>query len=261
MGIAAIVIFCYFFGLFLLGTIRHNNSIVDIGWGIGFVIVAWIMLPLRLPTNLTQVTITLLITLWGVRLFTHIYRRNHRKPEDFRYAAFRKAWGRWVVPRAFLQVYMLQGVLMYLIALPVILHTPGQFYTNGWVYGAGMLVFAVGFLFESVGDAQLAAFLRDPAHKGKIMDSGLWRYTRHPNYFGEATMWWGMAVIAVSGGIAPWVFVSPITITLLLLFVSGVPMLEKNMKDRPGYAEYARRTSVFFPWFPKKRKIEQNADA
>ncbi len=254
MGVAAIVIFTYFFLLFLLGTAKHNNSIVDIGWGIGFVIVAWVLLPLRLPTNLTQVTITVLITLWGVRLFTHIYRRNHGKPEDFRYAAFRKAWGRWVVPRAFLQVYMLQGVLMYLIALPVILHTPGQFGVHPIWYSVGIAIFATGFLFESIGDAQLAAFIHNSANKGKIMSQGLWRYTRHPNYFGEATMWWGLAFIAISGGIPVWVFISPVTITLLLLFVSGVPLLEKNMKSRPGYAEYAQQTSIFFPWFPRKKE-------
>ncbi len=256
MGVAAVVIFIYFFLLFLLGTAKRNNSIVDIGWGIGFVIVAWVLLTLRLPTNLTQITITGLITLWGVRLFTHIYRRNRGKPEDFRYAAFRKDWGRWVIPRAFLQVYMLQGVLMYLIALPVILHTPGQFGVHPVWYSIGIAVFATGFLFESVGDAQLAAFIHNSENKGKIMTQGLWRYTRHPNYFGEATMWWGLAFIAISGGIPVWVFISPVTITLLLLFVSGVPLLEKNMKSRPGYAEYTRQTSIFFPWFPRKAETK-----
>ena len=249
---AAIIILAYFSVLFVIGTMRKNNSIVDIGWGIGFVILAWSLLILRLPLSLVRTTITLLVTLWGVRLFYHILKRNHGKPEDFRYVAFRKAWGKWVVPRAFFQIYMLQGLLMFLIALPYIL----QGGTSGGVqialYVIGLIVFAIGFTFESVGDAQLKAFLRDPANKGKIMTGGLWRYTRHPNYFGEATIWWGIFLIALSGGVSPLAVIGPITITVLLLFVSGVPLLEKSMKNRPGFAEYARQTSIFFPWFPKK---------
>ena len=116
----------------------------------------------------------------------------------------------------------------------------------------GLVVFGTGFAFEAIGDRQLAVFLHNPAHKGQIMSQGLWRYTRHPNYFGEATLWWGLYLIALSGGAPWWAIVSPVTITLLLLFVSGVPMLEKSMKDRPGYAEYAAKTSIFVPWFPKK---------
>ena len=251
---AAIIIFVYFFLFFLYGTLRKNNSVVDIGWGIGFVIVAWLLLLLRLPPSFSQLTITLLISVWGVRLFTHILRRNHGKPEDFRYAAFRKAWGRWAVPRAFFQIYLLQGVFMYLISLPVILARSSALPTVPALYMLGLWVYVTGFAFEAIGDYQLAAFLRDPAHKGQLMTSGLWRYTRHPNYFGEATLWWGIFLIALSGG-APWyAVISPITITLLLLFVSGVPLLEKTMKNRPGYDEYAKQTSIFIPWFPRKRQ-------
>lgn len=249
---AAIIIFVYFTVLFLIGTKLHNNSIVDIGWGIGFVIVAWILFVLRLPPSLTRVTITLLVSLWGIRLFYHILKRNHGKPEDFRYVAFRKAWGRWAVPRAFFQIYMLQGLLMFLIAMSYVLQDGARERVIPIVYALGMLVFAIGFFFESVGDAQLKAFIKNPLNKGKIMTEGLWRYTRHPNYFGEATMWWGIFLIALSGGVSPLAIISPITITVLLLFVSGVPLLEKDMKNRPGYAEYAKKTSIFLPWFPKK---------
>jgi steroid 5-alpha reductase family enzyme len=147
---------------------------------------------------------------------------------------------------------MQQGVFMYLIALPFILECGVGSTMNPALYGVGVLVFAVGFAFEAVGDAQLRAFVRDPANKGKIMTAGLWKYTRHPNYFGEATLWWGIFIIAMSCGVNPVAVVSPITITLLLLFVSGVPLLEKTMKNRNGYAEYAQKTSLFFPWFPKK---------
>jgi steroid 5-alpha reductase family enzyme len=252
MTTAAIIIFGYFFLFFLLGTMLRNNGVVDVGWGLGFVVTAWLLLLLHPPLTLARATMTLLITLWGLRLFAHILRRNLGKPEDFRYAAFRRAWGRWVVPRAFLQVYMLQGVFMYLISLPVILTVGVSAPANPLLFGLGLAVFACGFAFEAVGDVQLRTFLRDPNNRGKLMTGGMWRYTRHPNYFGEATMWWGIFLIAVSGGASLLTALSPITITLLLLFVSGVPLLEKSMKNRPGYAAYAAQTSVFFPWFPKK---------
>lgn len=253
MATAAIIVFVYFFTLFIIGTLLKNNSIVDIGWGIGFVILAWILLFLRLPLSLVRTSITLLVSLWGVRLFTHILKRNHGKPEDFRYVAFRKAWGKWVVPRAFVQVYMLQGALMFLIALPFILLEQEAQPVNPLLFALGLIVYVTGFAFESIGDAQLKAFLQNPENRGKIMTSGLWRYTRHPNYFGEAMLWWGIFLLALSGGVTPFAVIGPVTITLLLLFVSGVPLLERSMKDKPGYAQYAEMTSIFIPWFPKSR--------
>jgi steroid 5-alpha reductase family enzyme len=260
MNLAALIIFVYFFAFFIAGTAIRNNGVVDVGWGMGFVVLSWLLLFLRLPTGLSQIIVALLITLWGCRLLVHILRRNMGKDEDFRYANFRKAWGKWVVPRAFLQVYMLQGVFMFLIALPMILKPETPAPTSPVLFLMGCLVFIIGFAFEAIGDRQLADFLHNPDNKGKLMTEGLWRYTRHPNYFGEATLWWGIFLIALSGG-ASWVsVVSPITITLLLLFVSGVPLLEKAMKDRPGYAAYAAVTPVFAPWFPKKAVPEQKEE-
>lgn len=252
MTTAAIIIFSYFFLFFLLGTLLRNNGMVDVGWGLGFVVTAWLLLLLHPPVTPARLTMTLLITLWGLRLFWHILRRNVGKPEDFRYAELRRGWGKWVVPRAFLQVYMLQGFFMYVIALPVILGIHSSPTVLPFWFALGLCVFAVGFVFEAVGDAQLRHFLHNPANRGHIMTQGLWRVTRHPNYFGEATMWWGIFLIALSGGITPLAIISPIAITLLLLFVTGVPILEESMKNRPGYAAYAARTSIFFPWFPQK---------
>lgn len=244
---AILIIFVYFFAFFLAGTAVKNNGIVDAGWGGGFVLIAW-LLP---PNSFAQLVIALLITLWGCRLFWHILQRSKPNKEDFRYANFRKAWGRWLIPRAFFQIYMLQGLFMFLIALPVILKPAVPSDTRPVLFLLGLMVFTLGFLFEAIGDKQLQTFLQNPEHKGHLMTTGLWHYTRHPNYFGEAALWWGIFGIALSGG-ASWITViSPITITLLLLFVSGVPMLEKAMKDKPGYAEYAAKTSVFVPWFPK----------
>jgi steroid 5-alpha reductase family enzyme len=249
---AAIIIFVYFLAFFVLGMLTRNNGVVDIGWGLGFAVLSWMLLLLRFPAGIVDVTVTLLITVWGGRLFSHILRRNKGKAEDFRYAHFRIAWGKWVVPRAFFQVYMLQGLFMFLISLPVILIPDRPLPPQPLIFMLGLAVYGIGFAFEAVGDSQLAKFRKDPANKGKLMTSGLWRYTRHPNYFGEAALWWGICLIALSGGVNWLVILSPITITLLLLFVSGVPLLEKSMRGRPGYSEYAKQTSIFFPWFPKK---------
>ena len=247
-----LVIFIYFLCFFIVGTLIKNNSIVDIGWGLGFVIVAWFTTLRTVNFYLPNIIVTVLITIWGLRLFYHIIKRNLGKKEDFRYANWRKEWGKLVIPRAFLQVYMLQGVFMFIVALPIILLNNEPFSKLTLIGVVGIIIWIIGFYFESVGDYQLKIFKANPENKGKIMDQGLWSYTRHPNYFGEATMWWGLGIISFFSGSSILVFLSPITITYLLLFVSGVPMLEKSFANRPGYKEYAQKTPVFFPWFPKK---------
>ena len=248
---AAMIIFVFFAALFFIGTAIRNNSIVDIGWGPGFVLTAWMLYLFTTPRNLPYLLMTLMISLWGLRLYLYIARRNKGKREDFRYVNFRKAWGKWVVPRAFFQIYMLQGLFMFIISLPIIVKPDVQPQTSVPLLLIGLVLFALGFLFEAVGDHQLREFLQNPENKGKLMTQGLWRYTRHPNYFGEAVLWWGVFFVGLSGGVTVLAIASPITITLLLLFVSGVPMLEKAMKKKPGFAEYAARTSIFVPWFPK----------
>lgn len=253
-----LLIFTYFFLFFLVGTAIKNNSIVDMGWGIGFVLVAWYLLISTPSLVLPRLLMTALVSIWGLRLFYHILRRNLGKPEDPRYASWRREWGKWLIPRAFLQVYLLQGFFLYVISLPLILsrNTEGFWGIEGsWnraILALGLLVWIVGFFFEAVGDYQLKVFLRDSSHRGQLMTTGLWKYTRHPNYFGEATMWWGIALIAISGGASYLSLISPVIITWLLLFVSGVPLLERSMQKKPGFEEYARKTSVFVPWFPKK---------
>ena len=249
-----LLIFIYFLLFFLVGTAIRNNSIVDMGWGIGFVLVAWFVFIRSEAVYLPQMIITLLVSLWGLRLFYHIMKRNLGKPEDFRYAKWREEWGHWLIPRSFFQVYMLQGLFMYIISLSISLPKEAGMNYQSTLLVVGFLVWIIGFFFEAMGDYQLKVFISDKGNRGKIMDRGLWRYTRHPNYFGEATMWWGIFLLALSGGSGWLAIISSITITFLLLFVSGVPLLEKAMADRPGYKEYADRTSVFVPWFPKKKE-------
>lgn len=247
-----LVIFIYFLLFFLLGTAIKNNSIVDMAWGIGFVIIAIYSLVRTGNYGVVSLVTTLLVTLWGGRLFYHIMKRNLGKPEDFRYANWRKEWGKYVVIRAFFQVYMLQGVFMFIIAFPVVLiHEMAGVALNAMTV-LGIAVWCFGYYFEVVGDAQLAAFKKNPENKGKLMTTGLWAYTRHPNYFGEATMWWGIFIIALSSGVTWLAVLSPVVITYLLVFVSGVPMLEKAMVSRPGFDTYSKRTNKFLPWFPKK---------
>ncbi len=254
MIINILVILIYFSLFFLVGTFLKNNSIVDIGWGIGFVLVSWISLFLDSSIYLGQIIMTILITIWGLRLFSHIFFRNVGAGEDFRYVNFRKAWGKWVIPRSYFQIYLLQGLFMFLILLPVSFRVSQNNDSILFVV-LGLIIWVVGFLFESIGDYQLKIYKSDPSNKGKLMTTGLWKYTRHPNYFGEATLWWGIFVISLPNPITLSSLIGiigPITITVLLLFVSGVPMLEKAMIKRPGYAEYAHQTNKFVPWFPKK---------
>lgn len=249
-------ILIYFMVFFLIGTSIKNNAIVDLGWGMGFVFSALFALLagqyFGQSPDLVSLLLLIMVTFWGARLSYHIFKRNHGKPEDFRYANFRKEWGKWVVPRAFLQVYLLQAIMMMLIG-------SGVFYTIGvqgkllnWGVFLGLFVWLIGYYFEVVGDRQLAVFKSKPENKGKVMTTGLWQYTRHPNYFGEATMWWGIFIIALSTTGSWLTLISPVVITYLLLFVSGVPLLEKKYQGNPEFEAYAKKTSKFIPWYPKR---------
>lgn len=249
-----ILVFLYFAVFFVIGTIKKNNGVVDTAWGLGFVIVAWFSTAISNSFFWPNIIISIMITIWGVRLFYHIIKRNSGKPEDFRYAAWRKEWGKWVVPRAFLQVYMLQAIFMLFVASPIIILNSYQSSTMTILTLIGAAVWILGFYFESLGDYQLEQFKKNKENKGKILNTGLWKYTRHPNYFGESTMWWGIGIAAYGSGAGILSFVSPIIITFLLLFVSGVPLLEKSFANRPGYSEYKAVTSVFIPMPPKKQK-------
>lgn len=225
-----LLIIVYFSICFLIGTMIKNNSIVDIGWGIGFVAVAWFAYFRDPSIVLGQWIITILVSIWGIRLFYHIIKHNFGKSEDLRYVNIRRAWGKQVIPRAFLQVYMLQGLCLYIISLTIIQVSNHGIETNALLVIPGVLVWFIGFFFEAAGDYQLRLFIQKPQNKGMLMFSGLWSITRHPNSYGEAAMWWGIFLIAVSSGAPLWTIISPLTITLLLMFASGVPLLEKSMK-------------------------------
>jgi steroid 5-alpha reductase family enzyme len=232
----------------------RNASIVDSFWGAGFVLQAWVYFALT-PDGFTarKLLISALVTVWGLRLSIHIHRRNHGKPEDFRYQEFRRRYGPGYWWISFFQVFLLQGILMFIIGAPLLLAqyspTPEAITILDVL---GLIVWIVGFYFEAVGDAQLARFRADPNNKGKVLNTGLWAYTRHPNYFGDAAQWWGFYLIALSAG-GWWTIFSPLLMTLMLIKVSGVGLLEKTLaKTKPGYAEYMRTTSAFIPWPPRR---------
>lgn len=252
LAVCALVVLVYMTLLFGAALVRRDNSIADIAWGPGFVIVALTALAATQNITARPLLATVLITVWGLRLGIHIFLRNKGRGEDFRYAAWRKTWGRWFIPRSYLQVFLLQGLFLLAVSSSVIVIFFASESALGALDIAGLSVWLLGFFFEIVGDRQLARFRKDPGHRGRIITSGLWRWTRHPNYFGEATMWWGLFLIAlpVPGGALA--VVSPVAITVLLRWVSGVPMLEKKYAGNAEFASYARRTNAFIPWIPKK---------
>lgn len=249
----AIVLLIYFSIIFIMAQVMKNNSIVDSFWGPSFLLVAWWTYFMTPQQGIRSTVVTLLITIYAARLFTHITLRNWNKPEDYRYVAMRQKWGnKFPLLKAYTNVFLLQGVISYLVSLPIIAVNASALQTMNGLSYLGLAVWITGFVFESVGDSQLKRFKTDPNNKGKLMTQGLWRYTRHPNYFGEATMWWGIFLLALRGLIQLGLIISPLIMTYLLLFVSGVPLLEKRYAGRDDFKAYAQSTSKFFPWFPKK---------
>jgi steroid 5-alpha reductase family enzyme len=239
--------------LWMISVRLEDASIADICWGLGFVLLVWLYCWLSPTLTSRSWLVAALITLWGARLSLHISRRNRGKAEDPRYRAMRAAHGRSFWWRSLFTVFWLQGAILWSVAIPLLVAVraarPAALTA---VDGLGVVLFAIGFGFEVVGDHQLARFKAEPSNRGHVLDRGLWRYTRHPNYFGDATLWWGVYVIAAAtpGG---WLTVlSPALMTLLLLRVSGVTLLEQSLKTtKPGYRAYIARTPAFFPWFPR----------
>ncbi|MBN2285681.1 MAG: DUF1295 domain-containing protein [Tissierellales bacterium] len=246
--LAAIEILIFFSIFFIIAQVKNNNSVVDIGWGLGFVILSWVMFLTEISVE--RIVIPLMVSVWGLRLSYHIFRRNFGKPEDFRYVNMRKSWGERQRINAFFRVFMLQGVLQFLVAMSII--TYGKEINNVGLVVLGVLIFAFGLGFEAIGDQQLKNFIGNPANKGQIMKSGLWQYTRHPNYFGEATLWWGIFLVSIGTGAPFHAIIGPITITILVRFVSGVPLLEKKYANRPDFIEYKKKTPVFVPFIGRR---------
>jgi steroid 5-alpha reductase family enzyme len=239
--------------LWLLSLVKRDASVIDLWWGPG---IAWIAFatahvfpdgdPARrqLALGLTAV--------WGLRLGLHLLWRSRGAGEDFRYRAMRARAGGHFWWQSLFSVFLLQGVLQWIVSLPVQLALLRPSGGLGALDALGALLFAAGFAFESAADGQLARFRADPANAGRVLDRGLWRLTRHPNYFGDSLVWWGLGAIGLSVPGGALGLLGPVLLTWLLLRVSGVPLLEPHLREeRPGYADYARRTSAFLPRPPR----------
>jgi steroid 5-alpha reductase family enzyme len=253
MVTSAVAIGIFMVAMWIISLVLKNASIVDIGWGIGFVIVAWAVRAQVVGNADRQRLLVTMTTLWGVRLAGYLYARNKGKGEDFRYRAMRKHWGPRFPLISLGTVFAVQGVLMWIVSLPVQLGQVELEPKLGGVAFIGIILWAIGFFFEVIGDAQLVRFKKDPANAGKVLDQGLWRYTRHPNYFGDACVWWGIALVAAETTVGRWGLIGAAVMTILLRRVSGVTLLEKSLvKRRAGYEAYVARTSPFIPLPPKR---------
>ena len=241
-------------GLWLVSLVIKDASIIDIFWGFGFVIIAWFYaFQSDLETMGVREKILLgMVTIWGLRLTIYLAMRNLGKGEDYRYAQWRKDNGEKWWWLSFIRVFALQGFLLWIISATYLPSFSIRAEIGVLEY-VGILLWFIGLFFEAVGDYQLTQFKKDPNNKGKVLNTGVWRYTRHPNYFGDATIWWGFFLFALANPHG-WMFIfCPIVMTFFLLKVSGVAMLEvKLKKSKPQYAEYIRTTSSFIPMPPKK---------
>jgi steroid 5-alpha reductase family enzyme len=236
-----------------LVSIAHRNvTIVDSLWGLGFVLIAWLTFFLSDGFWTRKMLIAVLVTLWGLRLSAYLSWRNWGKGEDPRYGLWREKSGQrfWLV--SLFKVFILQALFLWVISLVL---QVGQMAAEPssltWLDIAGIMVWLIGFVFESLGDWQLARFKSNPANKGRVMDRGLWAYTRHPNYFGESLVWWGICLVTLATPGSWWTILSPIVITAVLLKMTGIPLTEQELiKNRPGYSDYIKHTSAFVPWPP-----------
>ena len=239
--------------VWLLSLAKRDASIIDVFWGLGFVLLGWVYFAAGDGQALRQPLVAGLVTVWGVRLSLHILWRNWGHGEDYRYREMREKNPEAFPLRSLLTVFWLQALLFWAISMPLY-----QVQRRSEPLGLTLLdllalaLFVLGFGFEAGGDWQLAGFKRDPANRGQVMNRGLWRYTRHPNYFGDAVVWWSFFCFAAATPGGWWTLVSPVLMTLLLMRVSGVTLLEKKLEQtKPAYREYAESTNAFFPWWPR----------
>lgn len=239
--------------LWIWSVIIKNVSIVDLFWGTGFVVVNAYYVFMSGELNARKLLIFALVSIWGLRLSIYLALRNIGKGEDFRYQEFRRNYGPkrywWF---SFFQTFLLQGVLIMIVSLPLLgIHSSiasGELKVLDYF---GIVVWLIGFMFEAGGDYELARFKRDTRNKGKVLNTGFWKYTRHPNYFGDSAVWWAYAIFSISAE-SYWQVIGAVIMTLLIIKVSGVALLEKTLnKSKPQYREYIEKTSSFFPWFPK----------
>ena len=248
--IASSVVASMMAALWLSSLVSRDASIVDRFWGAGFVLLSWAVFVFMPNQHSTSTLLLALVTIWGLRLSVYIHLRNRGHGEDYRYAQMRSNHGSRFWWYSFLSVFCLQGVLMLLVASPVVfvISQPEKAPTNSWA-AVGALCWLTGFVFEAGGDWQLSRFKANPKNKGKLLTTGIWSLSRHPNYFGDALQWWGFGAFALSYGFkGTLTLIGPVVMTIFLRKVSGVDLLEKTLKSsKPGYENYIASTPAFLP--------------
>jgi steroid 5-alpha reductase family enzyme len=266
-GISVIILFLYIIVAFIVCSIKKNNGLMDVFYGPGYFItsITALIVSLLLGNSLTvrQVIMNTLVGLWAARLALYVYIRNRGKEEDYRYARRRNEWKRFLL-QSFFRQFLFQGVVIIIVGIPSWFVNISEdqpidslYSFNGITLWLGTLIWLIGFIFETIGDWSLYKFLQNPQNKGKVMDKGLWKYTQHPNYFGEITQWWGLFIIALAVPYGFITIIGPLYITFQIIKVSGVRLLEKHFEENEEYQAYKKRTSSFIPWFPKKFKINK----
>jgi steroid 5-alpha reductase family enzyme len=251
---AALVILVLVSLLWIWSVIIKNVSIVDIFWGLGFVVVNAFYVFMSGELNARKLLILILVSIWGLRLAIYLAWRNIGKGEDFRYQEFRKQYGPkrywWF---SYFQVFLLQGALIMIVSLPLLgIHSSTSTGTLNVLDYIAIVVWLIGFTFEAGGDFQLARFKGDSKNKGKVLNTGFWKYTRHPNYFGDSAVWWAYAMFSIAAG-SYWQIIGSVVMTVLIIKISGVSLLEKTLTEtKPKYRDYIEKTNAFFPWFPKQ---------
>lgn len=251
------VVFLYYNLCYAIALIKRRNDVADIAWGPGFIIAAFVPLLMQGFMIDRSILVTTLVIIWATRLALHIHARSRNTDEDFRYRMWRKSWGEYFYLKTYLFVFLLQGLILLVVATPVIIvNTYRGSHATLFDY-CGILIWILGFIFEAISDAQLRNFLKQSENRGRIMQSGLWRYSRHPNYFGEVLQWWGLFIIGLSVPYGWFGVVGPILITFLITKVSGIPLLEKQMNGNIEFDLYKKRTSIFFP-MPPRRIIKED---
>jgi steroid 5-alpha reductase family enzyme len=247
---SALIILSLMTILFLVAIWLKDNSIIDSFWGLGILIISVFTLIASSEITFKKVFLASLVAIWSLRLSIHIFLRSWKHGEDFRYEACRKQW-KFFYLRSYFQDFVLQGSLMLLVASPIILVNSSPAEHIGLIDSFGIVVFLAGFAFESIADLQLIRFKKNPENAGHLISSGLWRFSRHPNYFGEALLWFGIWIITIPEVDGVFTILSPVLMTLLLRYVSGVPMLEKKYEGREDWEKYKKDVPPFIPHFRK----------
>jgi len=247
--IDAALLFVYMTLAFGAARARRRLDTVDTAWGLGFVLVGWLAYT-RQPSG-RGLLIALLVSVWGLRLANHIWQRAKRRGDDPRYAQLTQKWRGNVWQRAYLSIFLLQGALIWMVSLPIVTATGRQLNGLGWLSAAGALIWLLGFTIEVTADRQLSTFLSQKDHP-KVLQTGLWRYSRHPNNFGELTQWWGIGVIACQASYGWWGLAGPLTLSWLIIFISGIPPIEKRRQKDSEYQAYQHRTSALIPLLPRR---------